>query len=118
MKAKLLVAFLAFFVSTAAFACPTAMYDPDAKFRWLAAGQFKSSGVFGVGGFGLKTFSHTTNKVNSYLVRHEIDLGKWVVRGRTRTDTLFNYTGRGTRGFVAATQTARSLFVPVTSSGR
>ena len=112
MKAKLLVAILAFFMSAAVVACPVGQFSPDTKFNWLVGGQFNGLRV-AANGTGLRSFVRTSTGVARRLTSNQVDLDRWVVAGGTKGDPLFKYTGTGTRGFVGAIRDARSLFVPV-----
>ena len=117
MKAKLLVALLAFVMSTAALACPSGQFNPDSKFNWLIGGQFDGLRV-GATGTGLRSFSAVGARTAMFLRRNQIDLDRWVVAGRTDKAPLFRYTGTGSRNFVGALQDARELFVPLRRTNR
>jgi len=103
---------LGMFVAAPATACPTGQFSMDTKFQWLLGGQFRGVTVGATGVSDVRGFAQASSIVGNHLMRNEINLDRWFVGGRTRTDVLFAYKGTGTRDFVTATRKAVSLFVP------
>ena len=112
LKAKLLAVVFGLLMSGVVAACPSQVFDREGGLRWIVGGEFRGLNV-GATGNGVRSFVRTGRTTSAFLLGHRIELGNWIVAGRAGGNSIFNYRGTGTRGYVGAVRDATAILVPV-----